>query len=116
LSKLTIMFFWVGGLVFTIVGVILALQIPPQELQAPASIQSPVMIPGALIIVASVASSIAWIGALVLAARIGAWGWFVGILLLGTLGLLIFLIFGPDLAPAGGYDDYDLSGDYGAPV
>ena len=114
MSKPTITAFGVAGLVFTVVGVILALQIPPQELQAPASIQSPVMIPGALVLVASIASVIAWVGALVLAGRIGAWGWFIAVFFLGALGLLGFLVFGPDLIDD--YGDYGDDSDYGAPI
>ena len=114
MDKPTIVLFWVAGLVFSVIGLVLAFKIPQQELQAPASLQSPVVIPGFLIIIAGVANIIAWIGALVLAARIGAWGWFVGVLLLGSLGLLGFLIFGPDLMD----DESDEGeyGEYGAPV
>lgn len=114
MGKPTIVVFWVAGLVFTAVSFILALQIPQQELQAPATLQSPVIIPGVLIFIAGVANFVAWVGALVLAGRIGAWGWFVGVLLLGTLGLLGFLVFGPNLMDE--YSDFGDFGDFGSPV
>jgi len=114
MGKATILMFWVGGLIFTVVGAILALQVPLQELQAPASLQSPVMIPGLLLIIAGVANFIAWAGALVLAGRLGAWGWFVAVFLLGSLGLLIYLIFGPDeYGPENDYSAYEEYGDFG---
>ena len=117
MGKQTILVFWLAGLVFTVVGVFLIVQISPQELQAPVALQSPLMIPGGLLLVANVANFIAWVGALVLLGRLGAWGWFVEVFLLGSLGLLIFLIFGPDeYIPENDYGDYGDYGDHGAPV
>jgi hypothetical protein len=73
-----------------------------------------------MLLLASVANFIAWVGALVLAGRLGAWGWFVAVFLLGSLGLLIFLIFGPDEYVAESTDDtedayreYSTYGEYG---
>lgn len=117
MRKPTIALFWVAGVVLTVVGLILALQIPPAEWQAAPSLQSPIMIPVVLLIIASVANLIAWIGALVLAGRIGEWIWFIGMLIFGTLGLLVFLVFGPDMdEPGNDYDEYDGYGDYEASV
>lgn len=121
MRKPTIALFWVAGVVLTLVGMVLALQIPLGEWEAASSLQSPVVIPGFLLLIGGVANFIAWIGVLVLAGRIGAWGWFIGVLLFGTLALLIFLIFGPDMdEPDADYDDYSdyggYGGDYGASV
>ena len=114
MGKATILMFWVGGLIFAVIGGVLALQVPLQELQGPPSLQSPVMIPGLLLIIAGIANFIAWVGALVLAGRLGAWGWFVAVFLLGGLGLLIYLIFGPDeYGPENDYSAYEEYGDFG---
>lgn len=114
MGKATVLMFWVGGLIFTVIGIMLLVQVPLQEIQAPASLQSPVMIPGLLLIVASLANFIAWVGALVLAGRLGAWGWFVAVFVLGGLGLLIYLIFGPDeYGPENDYSAYEEYGDFG---
>ncbi|HZC05301.1 MAG TPA: hypothetical protein VE338_06645 [Ktedonobacterales bacterium] len=114
MRKSTILMFWVAGLVFTVIGVYMTLQLPLQELQAPASLQSPVIIPGLLLIAASVANFIGWVGAIVLLIRLGAWGWLVAVILLGGLGMLAFLIFGPDeYLSANDYDAYTEYGDYG---
>lgn len=47
MRKSTILVFWVGGLLFTVIGAILLIQTPLQEIEAPASLtlQSPLMIP-----------------------------------------------------------------------
>lgn len=114
MRKSTILIFWVAGLFFTVVGMVLVSQIPLQELEAPPSLQSPVMIPGLLIIAASIANLIGWIGAIILLIRLGAWGWLVAVILLGGLGMLAFLIFGPDeYLPENDYSAYDDYGDYG---
>ncbi len=113
MGKQTILIFWLAGLVFTVVGVFLALQVPRQDLQAPVTLQSPLMIPGGLLLLAGVVNFVAWIGALVLSGRLGAWGWFIAVFLLGSFGLLVFLVFGPDgYALENDYGDY---GDYGMP-
>ncbi len=114
MRKSTILIFWVAGLFFTVVGMVLVSQIPLQELEAAPSLQSPVMIPGLLIIAASIANLIGWIGAIILLIRLGAWGWLVAVILLGGLGMLAFLIFGPDeYLPENDYSAYDDYGDYG---
>lgn len=120
MRKSTILVFWVGGLLFTVISLVLLLQIPLQEIEAPPSLQSPVMIPGLLLILAGVSDLIAWIGALILLIRLGAWGWLVAVIVLGGIGLLAFLVFGPDeYGPENDYDalaDYGDYGDYGSPV
>ncbi|HET9109348.1 MAG TPA: hypothetical protein VFN78_00855 [Ktedonobacterales bacterium] len=114
MRKSTILMFWVAGLVFSVIGIALAWQIPLQELEAPPSLQSPVMIPGLLIILASIANFIGWVGAIILLIRLGAWGWLVAVILLGGLGMLAFLIFGPDeYLPENDFSAYDDYGDYG---
>lgn len=119
MRKSTILVFWVGGLLFTVIGLILLLQTPLQEIEAPASLtlQSPIMIPVFLLLIASVSNFIAWVGALVLEIRLGAWGWVVAIFLLSGIGMLAFLIFGPDeYSPENDYDALADYGDYGSPV
>jgi hypothetical protein len=122
MRKSTILVFWVGGLLFTVIGVILLLQTPLQEIEAPSSLslQSPVMIPLFLLFIAGVSDRIAWIGALILQIRLGAWGWLVAAIVLGGFGTLAFLVFGPDeYGSENDYDalaDYSDYGDYGSPV
>jgi hypothetical protein len=122
MGKSTILMFWVGGLVFTVISAFLLAQIPLQELLAPPSLQSPVMIPGLLVFAAGLANLIAWLGAIVLLIRLGAWGWLVVVVLLGGLAALvipIFLIFGPDEFSAdndyGAYGEYGEYGEYSGP-
>lgn len=116
MRKSTILVYWVGGLLFTVIGGVLLFQTPPQEIEAPTSLQSPVMIPVFLLVIASVANLIAWIGALVLLIRLGAWGWFLAVFLLSGIGMLSFLIFGPDqYVPGNDYEDYDVLPGYGDP-
>ncbi|HEU5438282.1 MAG TPA: hypothetical protein VFU88_03245 [Ktedonobacterales bacterium] len=50
-------------------------------------------------IVAGIVSFIAWIGALIATAKMGRWGWFVLILVLSGIGMLAYVIAGPQ-APA----------------
>lgn len=116
MRKSTILVYWVGGLLFTVIGAILLFQTPPQEIEAPTSLQSPVMIPVFLLMIASVANLIAWIGALILLIRLGAWGWFIAVLLLSGMGMLGFLIFGPDeYITDNDYEGYDALSGYGDP-
>lgn len=110
MRKTMILMFWVGGLIFSVIGIYLSLQIPPDEFRAPVSLQSPIIIPIALILIASVSHLIAWIGALVAAIRFGAWGWLVALIFLSSLGMLAFLIFGPD--EYGMENEYEDYGDY----
>ena len=113
MSKGVLLTCWVAGLVFTALSVFLLLQVPLQEWEAP-SLQSPIVIPVALSLLASVVNLVAWIGALVLAGRLGAWGWFIAVFFLGGLGVLLLMIFGPDeLGVDNEYDDYSDYGDYG---
>ncbi|HEX8733626.1 MAG TPA: hypothetical protein VF725_16360 [Ktedonobacterales bacterium] len=108
MAKPTIAIFWVAGLVFQVIGAILFLQVPPDDRLASLTPQSQLMIPLLAIIVGVVANIIAWIGALVLAARLGAWIWFIGLLVFSDIGLLVFLIFGPDFVYTDEYQDaYD---------
>lgn len=110
MRKSTILMFWVSGLIFSVIGIYLSLQIPPDEFRAPLSPQSPIIIPIALILIASVSHFIAWIGALIAAVRYSAWGWLVALIFLSSLGMLAFLIFGPDeYSMENDYEDY---GDY----
>jgi len=113
MGKGTLLTCWIAGLVFTATSVFLALQVPLQEWEAPPSLQSPIVVPVALSLLASVVSLVAWIGALVLAGRLGAWGWFVAVFLLGSLGVLLLMIFGPDeFGAENDYDNYDNYNDY----
>lgn len=105
MAKPTIAIFWVTGVVFAVIGAVMILQTPVRELGAPITAQSPTLIPALVLIVGGLANLIAWIGALVLAARLGEWAWFVGMLILGDLALLVFLIFGPDFVYDGDYED-----------
>ena len=117
MRKSTILVFWVGGLLFTVIGAVLLIQTPLQEIEAPTSLQSPVMIPVFMLFLSGIANLIAWIGALILVIRLGAWGWLVAVILLGSIGMLAFLVFGPD--DYGSENDYDALADYGdysAPV
>ncbi|HEX8730113.1 MAG TPA: hypothetical protein VF739_15890 [Ktedonobacterales bacterium] len=119
MRKSTILVFWVGGLLFTVIGAILLIQTPLQEIEAPASLtlQSPLMIPVFLLLIAGVSNLIAWIGALILLIRLGAWGWVVAIIVLSGIGMLAFLVFGPDeYGPENDYDALADYGDYGSPV
>lgn len=110
MRKTTILMFWVSGLIFSVIGIYLSLQVPPDEFHAPLSLQSPIIIPVALLLIASVSHFIAWIGALVAAIRFSAWGWLMALIFLSSLGMLAFLIFGPDeYSMENEYDDY---GDY----
>ncbi len=117
MRKSTILVFWVGGLLFTVIGVVLLIQTPLQEIEAPTSLQSPVMIPVFMLFLSGIANLIAWIGALILLIRLGAWGWLVAVILLGSIGMLAFLVFGPDdYGPENDYDALADYGDYSAPV
>jgi hypothetical protein len=111
MRKTTILMFWVAGLIFALIGGVMIVQIPRGELLAPVSSQSPALIPIALLFISSVASFIAWVGALIAAIRYSAWGWLIALIFLGSLGMLAFLIFGPDEYSVEG--DYDGIGDYG---
>lgn len=111
MRKTTILLFWVTGLVFSVIGVYLLLQVPSGELGTSVSMQSPVVIPLCMLFIAGLANFIAWIGAVVAAIRYGAWGWLVALIFLSSLGMLAFLIFGPDeYSVENDYEDY---GDYG---
>ncbi len=113
MRKATLLTFWVASLVFTVVGVYLAAQIPLQEWESAASLQSPVVIPVFLLLVALVTEWVAWIGALVLAGRLGAWGWFVAVFVLGSFGVLLLMIFGPDeFTTDSAYLESDEYGDF----
>lgn len=108
MAKPNIAIFWVAGLVFQVIGAILFLQVPPDERLAALTPQSQLMIPLLALFIGAVANVIAWIGALVLAARLGEWVWFIGMLVFGDIGLLVFLIFGPDFVYGDEYQDaYD---------
>jgi hypothetical protein len=52
-----------------------------------------------LLIAAAILHFIAWIGALVRSARMQSWGWFVVVLIFGSLGLLIYALAGPPDRP-----------------
>ena len=55
----------------------------------------PMLIGSLFFLVAIVCGLIAWIGGLIATAKIQRWGWFVAVLLLGSLGALIWGIGGP---------------------
>lgn len=47
-----------------------------------------------------IASLVAWIFGLIRTAQLQRWGWFVAVLLLGSLGALIYGLAGPEISPA----------------
>jgi hypothetical protein len=51
-----------------------------------------------LFIVGGILGLVSWIGALIKTAQLGRWGWFVGILLFSTIGMLIYVFGGPTTA------------------
>jgi|SRR5215469_8647287 len=55
---------------------------------------------GVLAAVGGIFSLVSWIGSLVKTAQLQRWGWFVAVLLLGGLGLLIYVFGGPEAAKA----------------
>lgn len=52
-------------------------------------------IAGLIYLLGFVAAAIAWIMGLIKTAQISRWGWFVAVLLLGSLGSLIYGLAGP---------------------
>jgi hypothetical protein len=54
------------------------------------------LIGAGVLLLAGILGLIGWIGGLIKTATIGAWGWFVVVLILGTLGALIYGIAGPE--------------------
>jgi hypothetical protein len=61
---------------------------------------TPVLIGIGVGILAGILGLIGWIGGLIKTATIGAWGWFVAVLILGSLGALIYGIAGPETRAA----------------
>ncbi len=50
---------------------------------------------GLLYIVGAIGAFVAWVGALIKTAQLSRWGWFVGVLITGGIGLLIYVFGGP---------------------
>jgi hypothetical protein len=63
----------------------------------------PILIGTGILILAGILGLIGWIGGLIKTAQIGAWGWFVAVLILGSLGALIYGIGGPETRAAPAY-------------
>lgn len=112
MSKRTILFLSLGAILLGIVGaVVFAVGIGAaancagpgattitQECLAQGT--TPTYIAFALFGLAALLGLIGWIGGLIKTATIGAWGWFVAVLILGSLGALIYGIAGPETRAA----------------
>jgi hypothetical protein len=119
MSKKTILWLTLIGIVLAIIGALLV--VPPAASAAQQCTQEQIntgncrptvssgaalMIGGGVLLffLAAILHLVAWIGALVRSASMRTWGWFVAVLLLSELGLLIYALFGPrdrPRAPAG---------------
>lgn len=115
MSKKTIAFLYVPGIILAIIGyvfIFMAAAAAAPAIQAattPAALQaaaatatSPLGL--ALTGIGGILLFISWIGALVATARLGRWGWFCVVLLLSwlfTIAELIYLIAGPNVKSAG---------------
>jgi hypothetical protein len=64
---------------------------------------TPILIGTGVLILAGILGLIGWIGGLIKTAQISAWGWFVAVLILGSLGALIYGIAGPETRAAPAY-------------
>ncbi len=57
----------------------------------------PLLVVGYIVmLIGGLVETVAWIGALVALAKISAWGWFVFVLLLSGIGMLAYIIAGPN--------------------
>jgi hypothetical protein len=104
LSKRTILYLSLGSIVLIILGVIFAVVaatgITTDATGAATGASASTGIFGILALacygIGAILAVIAWIGGLIKTATISAWGWFVVVLILGSLGALIYALAGPE--------------------
>jgi hypothetical protein len=110
LSKRTILYLALGSIVLIILGVVLATVAAGSattNADGTISTSATTGIFGILALacygIGAILGLIAWIGGLIKTAQISAWVWFVIVLILGSLGALIYGIAGPETRAASAY-------------
>jgi hypothetical protein len=107
LSKRTVLYLALGSIVLIILGVIFAVVAAGGTITSADGALSASATTGVFGILALacygigvILALVAWIGGLIKTAQIGAWVWFVIVLILGSLGALIWAIAGPEARTA----------------
>ncbi|HEY7124015.1 MAG TPA: hypothetical protein VH540_08715 [Ktedonobacterales bacterium] len=110
MSKKTILWLTLIGIVLAIIGAVLVVPVGASALQQCTQEQinngtcQPTLSSDAttrlgigivLLGISALLHLIAWIGALVRSARMGSWAWFVVVLLISELGLILYALFAP---------------------
>jgi hypothetical protein len=103
LSKRTILYLALGSIVLIILGVVFAVVAAAGAttnadgtIAASATTGIFGILALACYVIGAILALVAWIGGLIKTAQIGAWVWFVIVLILGSLGALIYGIAGPE--------------------
>jgi hypothetical protein len=96
-SKRTILILSAAGIVLCVLGI----GVPGVSLAAASNIPQGLAVIGGLLLVAGVVLGIiSWALALIKTANIREWGWFVAVVLLNSIGALIYGLAGPETRQA----------------